>query len=44
MFTEDPVSGGMTYHDNGVVKVPDTPGLGAWIGEEYLNKFEKIVL
>ena len=44
MFTEDPVSGGMTYHENGVVKVPDTPGLGAWIGEEYLNKFEKIVL
>jgi len=44
MFTEDPVSGGMTYHDNGVVKVPETPGLGAWIEEDYLNKFENIII
>src|SRR4029079_2207739 len=44
MFTEDPVSGGITYHDNGVVKVPESPGLGAWIEETYLDKFEKIVL
>lgn len=28
MFTDDPVEGGITYHDHGVVKVPDTPGLG----------------
>ena len=44
MFTEDPVSGGLTYHENGVVKVPETAGLGAWIEESYLDKFEKIVL
>jgi o-succinylbenzoate synthase len=44
MFTEDPVSGGMTYHENGVVKVPDTPGLGASIDEAYLDKFEKIIV
>jgi o-succinylbenzoate synthase len=44
MFTEDPVSGGLTYHENGIVKVPETPGLGAWIEEDYLNRFEKIVL
>jgi L-Ala-D/L-Glu epimerase / N-acetyl-D-glutamate racemase len=44
MFVEDPVSGGMTYHDNGVVKVPETPGLGAWVEEDYLDKFEKVVL
>jgi o-succinylbenzoate synthase len=44
MFTEDPVSGGLTYHDNGVVKVTETPGLGATIEEDYLNKFEKVVL
>ena len=44
MFTEDPVSGGLIYHENGVVKVPQTPGLGAWIEEEYLNKFEKVIL
>jgi len=44
MFTEDPVSGGLTYHENGVVKVPETPGLGAWIEEERLNKMEKIII
>ncbi len=44
MFTEDPVSGGITYHENGIVKVPETPGLGAWIEEEYLDKFEKVIL
>jgi len=44
MFTEDPVSGGLTYHENGVVKVPETAGLGAWIEENLLDKLEKIVL
>ena len=44
MFTEDPVSGGITYHENGVVKVPETPGLGAWIDEERLDKMEKIII
>lgn len=44
MFTEDPVSGGMTYHKNGVVKVPETPGLGAWIEDSELEKFEKIIV
>ena len=44
MFTEDPVSGGMTYHENGVVKVPEAPGLGAWIEEEKLGTFENIIL
>lgn len=44
MFTEDPVSGGMTYHENGVVRVPETPGLGASIDEGYLDKFEKIIV
>ena len=44
MFTEDPVSGGITYHENGVVQVPETNGLGAWIEEERLNKMEKIIV
>ena len=44
MFTEDPVSGGLTYCENGVVKVPEIPGLGAWIEQDYLDKFEKVVL
>ena len=44
MFTEDPVSGGLTYHENGVVKVPETPGLGAWVEESYLEKLEKMII
>lgn len=44
MFTEDPVSGGIAYHENGVIKVPETPGLGAWIETERLNRMEKIVV
>ncbi len=44
MFTEDPVSGGITYHKNGVVQVPETKGLGAWIEEERLNRMEHIII
>jgi o-succinylbenzoate synthase len=44
MFTEDPVSGGLTYHENGVVKLPETTGLGAWIESNYLDGLEKIVI
>jgi len=44
MFIEDPVIGGLTYHDKGVVKVPEAVGLGAQIPEDYLDKFEKVVL
>jgi len=44
MFTEDPVSGGLTYHENGIVKVPEATGLGATIDEGYLAKFEHIIL
>ena len=44
MFTEDLVSSGLTYHENGVVKVPETPGLGAWIDEAALGRFENVVL
>jgi len=44
MFTEDPVSGGLTYHGNGVVKLPETPGLGAWIEQSYLDGLEKVII
>ena len=44
MFTEDPVSGGLTYHENGVVKLPETPGLGAWIEDSYLDGLEKVII
>jgi o-succinylbenzoate synthase len=44
MFREDPVNGGIQYKANGVVEVPETPGLGATIGEEWLGRMEKIVI
>lgn len=44
MFSEDPVSGGIVYEKNGVVKVPESIGLGATIDEEWLGKMEKVVI
>ena len=44
MFAEDPVSGGIIYKANGIVEVPDTTGLGAWIEKEKLDKLEKIIV
>lgn len=38
MFVEDPVTGGIVYEKNGVVKVPDVAGLGATISNERLEK------
>ncbi len=37
MMTEDPVIGGINYLDGGVIDVPDTPGLGAVVSEEWLK-------
>ena len=44
MFIEDPVTGGIVYEKNGVVKVPETIGLGATIEEGWLGKMQKIVI
>jgi L-alanine-DL-glutamate epimerase-like enolase superfamily enzyme len=44
MYTEDPVIGGITYHAKGLIKVPDTPGLGACIDENWLKRSERVVL
>ena len=44
MHAEDVVTGGLTYYANGIMKVPDTPGLGAIIDEERLNKLERIII
>jgi len=44
MFTEDPVSGGIVYEKNGVVKVPEVAGLGAIVDESWLRKMEKLVI
>ena len=37
MFCDDPVSGGIQYGLNGLVTVPETPGLGASIDSDYLK-------
>lgn len=44
MFKEDPVRGGIIYKENGVVQIPETPGLGASIEDSWLEKMESIVL
>lgn len=44
MFSEDPVTGGIIYEKNGVVKVPESIGLGATIDEGWLGKMEKIII
>ncbi len=44
MFREDPVSGGIRYEKNGVIKLPEGPGLGATINEDWLRRMETIHL
>jgi L-alanine-DL-glutamate epimerase-like enolase superfamily enzyme len=44
MFSEDPVTGGIIYEKGGIVKVPEQAGLGASIEEEWLKRFEKVVI
>jgi L-Ala-D/L-Glu epimerase len=40
MFSEDPVSGGIQYGPNGLVTVPETPGLAARLDDAYLGKLK----
>ena len=44
MFSEDPVSGGIVYEKNGLVRVPEMPGLGATISGSWLNRMEKKIV
>lgn len=44
MLSEDPVSGGIIYENNGVVKVPEANGLGAVIDKSWLGKMEKVII
>ena len=44
MFTTDPVTGGIEYKSNGVVEVPDVPGLGATIKPDYLKDTENVLI
>ena len=42
MFSEDPVTGGIVYEKNGVVKVPEKVGLGASIDATRLAGMEQV--
>ncbi len=42
MFSEDPVSGGILYKENGRVEVPNEPGLGAFIDEKVLQRMDPV--
>ncbi|MFX0043021.1 MAG: mandelate racemase/muconate lactonizing enzyme family protein [Candidatus Hodarchaeota archaeon] len=46
MHKEDPIKGGIQYEikKNGRIIIPDTPGHGADVEEEYLDNLEKIVI
>lgn len=44
MLIEDPVTGGIKYEENGVVKVPEIAGLGASIDEDRLAATEKVII
>ena len=42
MFNEDLVSGGITYHPKGVIRIPETIGLGAFVSDEVLKSLKCI--
>jgi len=44
MLVADPVVGGITYDETGVVDVPEGIGLGASVDEDYLKTLEKAVV
>ena len=44
MAAFDPVEGGITYHEKGRIGMPEGPGLGVRIPDEYLNKLNSFVV
>jgi L-Ala-D/L-Glu epimerase len=44
MFTEDPVLGGILYKEKGIIEVPEVPGLGAVVDQNYLSRAEKLII
>jgi len=42
MHSEDPVTGGLTYHKDWELTVDDTPGHGADFDPKFLKRFENI--
>jgi L-alanine-DL-glutamate epimerase-like enolase superfamily enzyme len=43
MFSEDPVEGGIQYGKGGHITLPDTPGLGAVLKEEWMENCENVL-
>ena len=44
MFVEDPVVGGISYDNKGVITVPEKNGLGASIDDQYLQRLAKTII
>lgn len=44
MFVEDPVEGGISYDNNGVISIPEAVGLGATMSENYLSNLTKAIV
>lgn len=44
MFSRDPVTGGIIYGENGLVTVPEVPGLGATMEPEALQGFKPKII
>ena len=44
MFSEDPVSGGIQYKNNGIIEVPQIAGLGATVEQHWLDRLEKVIV
>lgn len=44
MFSEDPVSDGIKYSENGKIIIPEIPGLGASVDKGYLEKLTRFVI
>jgi L-alanine-DL-glutamate epimerase-like enolase superfamily enzyme len=44
MFSEDPVTGGIVYEKNGVIKLPRGRGLGATVDNDWLKRLDRVVI
>lgn len=44
MAAFDPVEGGLTYHENGLVKITDNPGLGVSVPDSYLDDLKNFAV
>jgi L-alanine-DL-glutamate epimerase-like enolase superfamily enzyme len=44
MHSIDPIQGGMQYHDDWSITIPEEPGIGCDIDEDFLRGFEKVVV